>query len=149
MVIKQSEWPAYQAQGASLGACPTPEVPLNPSRPRPTIVDNDITVCALVGRFPTTMVIKQSEWPAYQAQGASLGACQVPPAPPVPPIAPDSTIVICVTENGIRTTRTINIAEWPAYLKLGATEGACSNTRGGSKQIEQTPGGGEIKRRGE
>ncbi len=100
-VIKLSQWPQYQAQGATLGACP--------------VIDNDITICVKINGVATTKVIKESQWPQYQAQGATLGACPVI----------DNDITICVKINGVATTKVIKQSQWPQYQAQGATLGAC------------------------
>ena len=94
--IPTSQWPAYQAQGATLGPCPEP-------------VDEEITICMEIGGVATQMVILESQWPAYQAQGATKGAC------------PERTKTICL--NG--TTLNIPEGQWAAYQAQGATEGPC------------------------
>ena len=95
MIIKESQWSAYQAQGAIKGECPQ-------------IVDNDIVIC-LRGQ---KMIIKESQWSAYQAQGAIKGEC---------PQIVDNDIVICLRGQKM----TIKESQWSAYQAQGAIKGEC------------------------
>jgi len=94
LVIKESQWAAYQSQGATKGDCPP-------------VVDNNITIC-FKGR---QLVIKESQWASYQSQGATKGDC-----PEV-----DKDLVICFKGN----TMTIKESQWITYQKQGAKKGEC------------------------
>ncbi len=99
MTIPLSQWPAYQSQGAQLGACPVVDEP----------VDLPMTICYTVNGVATTMQILTSEWPAYQALGAVQGECV------------EETMDICFNGNEL----TIPVSQWSTYQAQGATEGPC------------------------
>ena len=95
MVIKESQWAAYQSQGATQGECPP-------------VVDNNMTIC-FKGQ---QMVIKESQWAAYQSQGATQGEC--------PPVV-DNNITICFKGQQM----VIKESQWLSYQRQGAVKGDC------------------------
>jgi hypothetical protein len=137
--IPMSAWPAHQAHGDQLGACqpitPTPPTPPNP--PNPPAPEQKITICHIPPgnpNNPQTIEIPMSAWPAHQAHGDQLGACQPvtpaptpPPTPPDPP-APEQKITIChIPPGNPNNPQTIEIpmSAWPAHQAHGDQLGAC------------------------
>jgi hypothetical protein len=137
--IPMSAWPAHQAHGDQLGACQpvTPTPPTPPTPPNPPAPEQKITICHIPPgnpNNPQTIEIPMSAWPAHQAHGDQLGACQpvtpTPPTPPTPPNppAPEQKITIChIPPGNPNNPQTIEIpmSAWPAHQAHGDQFGAC------------------------
>jgi hypothetical protein len=78
--IPLSQWPVYQAQGATLGACP--EAPAGNGN-NESNQEQKITICHYPpgnNGNPQTIEIPLSAWPAHQAHGDVLGPCPAEPS---------------------------------------------------------------------
>ena len=168
LTIPQSAWPAHQAHGDDLGACPPPvTTPTVETTPDPEIV-----ICHKPPGNPTNtqqLTIPQSAWPAHQAHGDDLGAC------PTPTVTPNNennngggnnnanngggnnkTITICHIPPGNNANPqqiTIPESAWPAHEAHGDSKGNCptvqnvgggkggnNNSNGNKDNKDNTPG---------
>jgi len=87
LTIPQSAWPAHQAHGDELGACPTPTVTPNNGNNNGGGNNNGnngggngktITICHIPpgnNSNPQQITIPESAWPAHEAHGDSKGNC--------------------------------------------------------------------------
>lgn len=117
MLIYDAQWPAYQAQGDTLGACPIASSSSSSSKASSVSSSSsssnagagggssagggNMTIC----HYPPgntdnfeTQVISSNAWPAHQANGDIAGACPAPTCPTGFVIAGNGSIVTAGTQ---------------------------------------------------